>query len=841
MFNALARITTKYRVVVTALWLIAAVGLFVFAPKLSDVGVTDESQFLPHDMQSSVAERLIAEKFAATDSSDGSGILLFHNENGLSEADFQSAAAVHAWLTSSAAPADIWRVTSVFENEALGARLISPDQTTMMMLVDFSSGTFSQNTREAIEEIRAYLGQNYPDSGVYFTGSVGLFQDMLASVEQTIDRTTMVTVILVVVLLLIIYRSPVAIFLPLLAISASFAVSAGVLGLLGAAGAQFSTLTEAYLVVIVFGVGTDYCLFIVSRFREELRQRGLDDARNHTLRHIGPVIAASALTVMVAFLSLGISDFGMYRTMGYALAIGVGITLLAGITLVPALTALFGKYLFWPAKTAGFQPEGTKSIWRTVGDVVSRRPIMVALPIVILLLVPYLALPRLDKTPDMVSQLPKSSESVQGYHIMMERFPESGLSSLFVLVSSPGNNLTAPIAQQALGEIVYQLAGVPGVARVDYYATPVAWLMGLSSDLASLDDALGRGEGIAQLTLLQSLGDNLTGLAMAHPGILGSPNFQIVAAALGEAGTLAPGLIATPPGMVTEILSRIQALVKQAANGIGALAGEFRLESSTPFTASLLATYFSSDLSIARINIIMAGGLDAAESRALVATLRDTTETSVAVSSLAGSSYYVGGGDARSADIMIVNDADFNRVVILVLVGIFVVIAILLRSLVAPIYMVATVLLNYGATLGIAIWLFLGLMGQSSLIYIIPLFIFVILVALGADYNIFLVSRIREEARSLPIREAVKNAVTHTGGVITACGIILAGTFATLLTSPLEVVFQLGLAISLGVILDTFLVRALLVPALAVLLKRWSWWPSRLFREDPPKEKSRVS
>ena len=841
MFNALARITTKYRVVVTALWLIAAVGLFVFAPKLSDVGVTDESQFLPHDMQSSVAERLIAEKFAATDSSDGSGILLFHNENGLSEADFQSAAAVHAWLTSSAAPADIWRVTSVFENEALGARLISPDQTTMMMLVDFSSGTFSQNTREAIEEIRAYLGQNYPDSGVYFTGSVGLFQDMLASVEQTIDRTTMVTVILVVVLLLIIYRSPVAIFLPLLAISASFAVSAGVLGLLGAAGAQFSTLTEAYLVVIVFGVGTDYCLFIVSRFREELRQRGLDDARNHTLRHIGPVIAASALTVMVAFLSLGISDFGMYRTMGYALAIGVGITLLAGITLVPALTALFGKYLFWPAKTAGFQPEGTKSIWRTVGDVVSRRPIMVALPIVILLLVPYLALPRLDKTPDMVSQLPKSSESVQGYHIMMERFPESGLSSLFVLVSSPGNNLTAPIAQQALGEIVYQLAGVPGVARVDYYATPVAWLMGLSSDLASLDDALGRGEGIAQLTLLQSLGDNLTGLAMAYPGILGSPNFQIVAAALGEAGTLAPGLIATPPGMVTEILSRIQALVKQAANGIGALAGEFRLESSTPFTASLLATYFSSDLSIARINIIMAGGLDAAESRALVATLRDTTETSVAVSSLAGSSYYVGGGDARSADIMIVNDADFNRVVILVLVGIFVVIAILLRSLVAPIYMVATVLLNYGATLGIAIWLFLGLMGQSSLIYIIPLFIFVILVALGADYNIFLVSRIREEARSLPIREAVKNAVTHTGGVITACGIILAGTFATLLTSPLEVVFQLGLAISLGVILDTFLVRALLVPALAVLLKRWSWWPSRLFREDPPKEKSRVS
>jgi len=841
MFNVLARITSKYRIAVTAVWLIAAVGLFVFAPKLSEVGVTDESQFLPQDMQSAVAERLLAEKFVAMDSSEGSGVLLFHNENGLNEADFQAAAVTHAWLTSSASPVEIWRVTSIFESEALGARLISPDQTTMMMLVDFSSGPFSHNTREAIEEIRAYLGQNLPDNNVYFTGSVGLFTDMLASVEQTIDRTTMVTVILVVILLLIIYRSPVAIFLPLLAISASFAVSAGVLGLLGAAGAQFSTLTEAYLVVIVFGVGTDYCLFMVSRFREELRQRGLDDARNHTLRHIGPVIAASALTVMVAFLSLGISNFGMYRTMGYALAIGVGITLLAGITLVPALTALFGKYLFWPAKTTGFKPEGNKSFWRSVGDIVSRRPVLVALPIVIVLLVPYLALPRLEKTPDMVSQLPQSSESVQGYRIMMERYPESGLSSLYVLVSSPGNNLTAPAAQQALGEIVYQLAVVPGVARIDYYAAPITWLMGLSSDLANLDEALGRGEGIAQLTLLQSVGNDLTSLAMAYPGILGSPNFQGVAAALEEAGALFPGITMVPPGMLPEMLSRIQVMVRQAATGLEALAGEFRLESSTPFTASLVATYFSTDLSITRVNIVMAGGMDAAASRALVATLRDTTEASVAGSSLAGSSYYVGGGDARSADIMIVNDADFTRVVILVIAGIFVVIAILLRSLIAPLYMVATVLLNYGATLGIAIWLFIGVMGQSSLIYLIPLFIFVILVALGADYNIFLVSRIREEARNLPIREAVKNAVTHTGGVITACGIILAGTFATLLTSPLEVVFQLGLAISLGVILDTFLVRALLVPALAVLLKRWSWWPSRMFREKSAEGKSRAS
>ena len=113
----------------------------------------------------------------------------------------------------------------------------------------------------------------------------------------------------------------------------------------------------------------------------------------------------------------------------------------------------------------------------------------------------------------------------------------------------------------------------------------------------------------------------------------------------------------------------------------------------------------------------------------------------------------------------------------------------------------------------------------------IPLFIFVILVALGADYNIFLVSRIREEAQQRPIKEAVSHAVANTGGVITACGIILAGTFATLIIAPLRVVLQIGAAIAVGVLMDTFIVRALLVPALATLAGRWSWWPSSLFRK----------
>jgi RND superfamily putative drug exporter len=185
---------------------------------------------------------------------------------------------------------------------------------------------------------------------------------------------------------------------------------------------------------------------------------------------------------------------------------------------------------------------------------------------------------------------------------------------------------------------------------------------------------------------------------------------------------------------------------------------------------------------------------------------------------------------------MITNDADFGIVVGAAIAGILIVIIVLLRSLIAPLYMVGTVLLNYGATLGIVSWIFTSLMKQSGMIYMLPIFIFIVLVALGADYNIFLVSRIREEAQQRPFKEAITQALANTGGVITSCGIILAGTFATLITSSLQMVMQIGAAIAIGIIIDTFVVRALLVPSIAALLGRWNWWPFRLQQHPPGNE-----
>ncbi len=832
MFTKLAEFTKKYRVIITVVWLAAAVILFLVAPKISKVGVTDESQFLPKDTESAEASNLLSEKFPSTSATSGSNaVIIIHDVNGLSATEMNDAQGIYNWLMSGSAPKEITQVISIYQNAALRSTLISTDQTTMMIVVDFSVSSLSDAAKTDVQQIRNYMSQNYPKLETYLTGETGLFQDMFASIQQTIGRTTIVTVILVAILLLIIYRSPIAIFLPLVAIGCSFAVSSGIIGFLGQAGAKFSTLSEAYLVVIIFGVGTDYCLFIVSRFREELKQKQRDEAQIHATKHISPVIAASALTVIVAFLSLGISRFGMNTTTGYALAIGVAITLIAGLTLVPALMSLFGNILFWPAKISGVKKE-SRFGWHVVGNWVSKHPVIVVIPILVVLLLPYTALPQLVRSADIISQLPQKVQSVVGFEVMNAHFPAGELSPLYLLIESPQGNITSFGSLKAVEGIAQSLQSVQGVSRVDYFSAPSSQLSGLAIQTRDIGNDVGKGSGLDKIATLQTSGQLLQGLALQYPGIIQSKNFQQAIANLKQVSTVAAQIPSANPADLPVIFGQLQSTIDNVADNLDGLAGEFELQGNTPFTMYLQNTYFSSDNTIARINIVLSGDPYSSGTINTVAQIRKTVISSVSASTLAGSTHYLGGESATSADIMLTNDADFGRVVGVSIAGILIVIMILMQSLVAPLYMVATVLLNYGTTLGIATWLFLNVMKQGSMIYMIPLFIFVILVALGADYNIFLMSRIREEAHQRPMKEAVSHAVANTGGVITACGIILAGTFATLITAPLRVVVQIGAAIAVGVIIDTFIVRALLVPAIASLVGRWSWWPSSLFKKS---------
>jgi putative drug exporter of the RND superfamily len=294
----------------------------------------------------------------------------------------------------------------------------------------------------------------------------------------------------------------------------------------------------------------------------------------------------------------------------------------------------------------------------------------------------------------------------------------------------------------------------------------------------------------------------------------------------------------TPASSGTSPLALLQSQFTKFSTDLQTLSARFQangnpiffsatLTASSPQLKAMTGQFFSSDARATRLYIVLDTYPQSESALNTVIKAREAFKLSISGTTLKQAESAIGGTSAVLSDVRQTLDRDFNIVMIVVICAIFIVLAVLLKSLIAPIYLLMTVLLSYGATLGIISWIFQDLMGQAGVSFMIPIVLFVLLVALGSDYNIFLMSRVREESATHVTREGARLAAIATGGVITACGIILAGTFATLVITPIRTMTQLGAAVAIGVFIDTFLVRAMLVPAIASLLGKWNWWPSK--------------
>ncbi|MHB8065919.1 MAG: MMPL family transporter, partial [Ruminiclostridium sp.] len=179
---------------------------------------------------------------------------------------------------------------------------------------------------------------------------------------------------------------------------------------------------------------------------------------------------------------------------------------------------------------------------------------------------------------------------------------------------------------------------------------------------------------------------------------------------------------------------------------------------------------------------------------------------------------------------------DFVKIMVLVVVSIFIVLVILLRSLIAPIYLIFTTLLSFAATMGITYLVFQVGLGREGISWGTPFFAFCILVALGVDYNIFIMTRVKEEYIPGKVTTSISKALGSTGGIITSCGLIMAGTFGALMAAPINSQVELGFATVVGLLMDTFLIRCLLVPAIAVKFGELNWWPGKKIKIIPEAE-----
>ncbi|MBN1631258.1 MAG: MMPL family transporter, partial [Thermoleophilia bacterium] len=452
-----------------------------------------------------------------------------------------------------------------------------------------------------------------------------------------------------------------------------------------------------------------------------------------------------------------------------------------------------------------------------------------------------------------------------GFEVLAEHFGAGEMQPLTVLLVDPdGYDTPAGLARTRALET--QLEGLPHVALVrsfnnslpDDGTLSVAGQLGtvaqeVREGTTALEAAAGGDDPAGRLATaaagLTGVYGYLVELAAAYPEVLREPGYEQAADALADLAALAQavgggasgdgtqGSAAGSSGAALPIEEASDALESLAA-GLDALQVSFAERTdaillpelylqSNAGLKNLRDAYFSAEGDAARLQVVLDTGPYSPEAIGAVQEIRRI----MADSSLLGA---VEGNSAVLLDLRDASDRDLTRAFIFVLGGVFVVLLLLLRALVAPIYLILTILLSYAATLGVTRLLFVDILGQPGITWWVPMFMFVMLVALGMDYNIFLIGRVKEEVALHGTRDGTRRALARTGGIITSAGIIMAGTFASMLSGSLMGLLQIGFAVAFGVLLDTFVVRTTLVPALTVLLGRWAWWPRRGATTQPP-------
>lgn len=765
-------------------WLITAVVLAVVAPKLASLYNNTTQQSLPAGADSQVANRLLLQEFP--NSRGTPAILVFYDMGGLGVADRIRARQISDWLTSTQKPASVGQVISVFTVPQATPQLISQDGTTMTMIVTLNGPATDQATQQSVKTIRQYL-QNATTSSplqAYLTGPAGILIDV-TSVFGSVDIALLVTTIgLVFLLLIVLYRSPLLALLPLVGVGIAIQVTNALLAL-GARADLFpvSQMSSSIATVLLFGAGTDYSIFIASRFREELvRTQDKHLAMQRTMRAVGEAITSSAATVILALLTLLFATLGLYTSLGPTLAIAIIVMLLAGLTLVPALIVWLGRAAYWPF-VPHYQHEQEiiprKALrqwgfWGWLGQWTARHRVLAVMSSTLLLAL--LALGNIGSQPSLnfLTAFRVPTDSGRGYALLQQHFPAGTLAPTTVLIQLHGATPDVYQHLPQLDVVTTALQQVPGVATVEGPTRP-------DGNAPTIDPA--------------TLQANIVRLPAS------------IRNAIRTGQSISCNSSGCPPRN------------SQFFATIGAYAASTQYVSPDNTTIQLSLAFKDDPYSLAAIDRIP--------------ILRDVLARALAKSGLGplaptSANVHLAGQTSLLADTLSYNQRDTLLIVLAVLVLVLLVLILLLRSLVAPLYLLGAVTLNFLAAIGACSFFFQRIQGQDGFNYAIPLYTFVFLVALGADYTIFLMSRVREETQRRGLEDGVPFAVSRTGGVITSAGLILAGTFLVLTTLPLTILYQLGICVAVGILLDTFVVRGLLVPGLVLLLGRWNWWPGRI-------------
>ncbi|MGY0693817.1 MMPL family transporter [Virgibacillus sp. FSP13] len=449
----------KFRWLIAVLWVAVAASLFIFAPNLQEL-VQEKGQItVPDGYTSQEAQALIEDMSADEGKNTASSVLVFHDDNGLDKADKKQVSQAIKALKENKEELGISDILDYTEDPAIEDQTVAEDGKTIMVPFELSLENEEINTsREKI-----YDTVDNIDVEHYLTGEQLIQQDILDNSEEGLKKTEFITVGLILIILFVVFKSFVAPFIPLLTVGISYLAAQGIVSILAdTAGFPLSTFTQIFMVAVMFGIGTDYCILLISRFKEEIANHdSIKEAVAKTYKSGGKTIFFAGIAVLIGFSTIGLSTFSLYQS-AVAVAVGVAVVLIALATLVPFFLVVLGKKLFWPFDKNVAHKESR--IWGTAGKFAWGRPV-VALVIVAVITLPFLLTYDGNKSYNSLEEIGDEYGSVKGFNWIADSFgPGQTMPTSVVLETDEPVESTEDY--QAIEDISEELAKMDGVEQV---------------------------------------------------------------------------------------------------------------------------------------------------------------------------------------------------------------------------------------------------------------------------------------------------------------------------------------------------------------------------------------
>ncbi len=784
--------------VVFAIWF---VGIFVAAgpaklpEKFEDAENNEATSYLPGSAESTAALK-------ATKSLQGGelapAVVVYRRETGLSAADRRTIVENVGEMTKKRFPG------VVADGEAAagdGAKavpgqpagyapfvgpIVSPDGKTALIDAYIKGNGEGKRILDPVKYWREQIDEPPAGLAVKITGGAGFSADAIEVFEGINGTLLLAAVSLVIFLLIVIYRSPFFFFIPLAAVLFAETLSRSIGYGISELGVTINGQSSSIMSVLVLGAGTDYALLLVARYREELhREADRHVAMRTALSSAGPAIFASAATVIAALLCLTVARVNGTSGLGPIAAIGIACAALAMLTLLPALLTIFGRRAFWPfvphtPETAPRAEDVSERARQTIvegsGFGAFIRPFLASLLIVFPPVLTFVLL-----------------------NWLLRRLSRGRIPSLVV----------APLDRAFFTPYEVRRHRLEHAAD----ATHGAW--------SRVGERVARGPRRVMVSALAVLLVFCGGLAFFSTELTAEDSYTHEVESTEGQHLLEKSFPAGETGLTDVIVANRAdvAATQRALKGVEGVEEVSGPVATGPPGLLLQATLEPNPYST--------------EAYDLVEPMREAAHR-VAPSTL------IGGPSAVEHDVRDAAGHDSLVIPPIILVVILLILIALLRAVVAPLILIGTVILSFLAALGVGYFAFEFIFDFPGSDPSLPLFAFVFLVALGVDYNIFLISRAREETVQHGSRQGILRALAVTGAVITSAGIVLAGTFSVLAVLPLTFLTELGFVVAFGVLLDTFLVRSILVPAIALSIGDRFWWPSALSTAQAKSSRSRT-